>query len=440
MQLKNYNTYLSIFFVFVIVFLFYIYITPQSHAQSVDQLNQQISSFEERIKAIDKEIEAQKKLIQTTSSRANEIQSQINTLNATRNKLSKEIDQTRDIIKKAELTIEVLDIEITDKQTKLNKTEKALAESIRNLNRTSNTNLLEIIFSSDTITDFFGQIVEIQRFKELLINNKYVLLDLNRELHQKRISEEQTKEELEKEQAILRGQQESILSTQKSQTTLLNQTQSEQSKYEQLLKEKEAQRKQFETLVRDIESQIKRLIDPGSYPSAQNGILVWPADTIRITQLFGGTEFAKNNPGIYGRPYHPGVDFGMPIGTKIKSVASGVVRDFDNTDNYPGCYAWGMWLLIDHDNGLSSLYAHLSSIIVTKGQRVTAGEVVALSGNSGISTGPHLHLTIYATQGVEVGRYGQYRPGGSGCAATNARGPFADLNAYLDPMGYLPKQ
>lgn len=436
MSFKKINIY--IYSIFILVF--FLSIPHNTQAASVDELNKQISSFEDRIRAIDREIEEQKKLIQTTSAKAGEIQSQINLLNATRNKLSKEIDQTRDIIRKAELNIEVLDIEISDKQKKLNSTEKALAESIRSLNKNSNINVLEVIISSGSLTEVLSQVVEIQKFKELLIDKKYALLDLNRELNQKKVEEEKTKEELEKEQAILAGQQESILSTQKAQSSLLSATRSEQSKYEQLLKEKETQRQQFETLVRDIESQIKILIDPGSYPEAQNGLLVWPADTIRITQLFGGTDFAKNNPGIYGRPYHPGVDFGMPTGTKIKSVAPGVVRDFDNTDNYPGCYAWGMWLLIDHDNGLSSLYAHLSSIIVKPGQRVGAGEVVALSGNSGISTGPHLHLTIYATQGVKTGKYGTYKPGGSGCAATNARGPFADLDAYLDPMGYFPKQ
>ena len=128
----------------------------------------------------------------------------------------------------------------------------------------------------------------------------------------------------------------------------------------------------------------------------------------------------------------------MAVGTKIKSVSSGTVRDFGNTDAYPGCYAWGKWVLIDHDNGLSSLYAHLSSILVSRGQRIEAGEVIALSGNTGVSTGPHLHLTIYASQGVKVGKYGTYKPGGSGCAATDATGPFADINAYLDPMNYLP--
>ena len=71
---------------------------------------------------------------------------------------------------------------------------------------------------------------------------------------------------------------------------------------------------------------------------------------------------------------------------------------------------------------------------------LTPGDTIieTTSGNTGFSTGPHLHLTIYASQGVKVGQYGSYKPGGSGCAATAATGPFADLNAYLDPMSYLP--
>lgn len=423
---------------FMLFCMTFIFSAPTIFAESIEELNEKIDSYEERIKAIDREIEEQRKLIQTTSAKAGEIQTQINSLNATRNKLKKDISRTQDVIKKSELTIEKLGIEITDKQRKVLELQEGLAESMRNLEKNSDSTIFEIAFNTKSMSDFFVQIVEVQKFKEKLIDKKYELLNINRELSEKKTSEEKTKEELEKEQKILAGQHETVLSTEKAKSNLLSATKSEQSKYEQLLKEKEAQRKQFETLVRDIESQIKIMIDPASYPNAKRGILVWPLDSIVVTQQFGGSEFAKNNPGIYGRAYHPGTDFGTPIGSKVKSVSSGTVRDFGNTDAYPGCYAWGKWILVDHENGLSSLYAHLSSILVDRGQKVGAGEVIALSGNTGISTGPHLHLTIYASQGVKTGKYGTYKPGGAGCAATDATGPFADLDAYLDPMTYLP--
>lgn len=434
MELKKSNLYTFIYtFFFLSIFLFL-----PVHAESVNDLTEQIEEYEARIQAIDKEIEEQRKLIQTTSAKAGEIQSQISILNINRNKLKKDISRTQDVIKKSELTINKLEIEIIDKQRKVNELEQGLAQSMRNLQKSNDASILEIAFKIDTVSDFFAQIFEIQKFKEKLINKKYELLNINRELSEKKTDEEKTKEELEKEKKVLAGQHETVTSNERAQSGLLAVTKGEQSKYEQVLREKQEQKKQFDVLVQDIESKIKILIDPESFPDASNGILIWPVDTVRITQHFGGTDFAKNNPGIYGRPYHPGTDFGVPVGSKIKSVSSGTVRDFGNTDTYPGCYAWGKWILVDHDNGLSSLYAHLSSIIVSRGQRVKTGDVIALSGNTGVSTGPHLHFTLYVSQGVKTGRYGTYKPGGSGCAATDATGPFADLNAYLDPMNYLP--
>lgn len=434
MVFKKYNFILiSALFSFAFIFNFQF-----SFAESIDQLNQQINSAEDKIRAIDKEIEAQKKLIQNTSAKASEIKAQVDTLTATRNKLTKDITRTQSVISKSKLTIEKLDIEITDKQRKIQELQEGLSESMRNLQKNSDSSLFELALNTGSMSDFFEQIVEIKRFKEELINKKYELLDTNQQLSEKKSTEEKTKEELERERKILAGQHDSVLSTEKVKSNLLSATKSEQSKYEQLLKEKEAQKQAFEALVRDIESKIKILIDPGSYPAPKRGVIAWPLSSIYITQEFGGSDFAKNNPGIYGRAYHPGTDFGASIGTKVMSASSGTIRDFGNTDAYPGCYAWGKWILVDHDNGLSTLYAHLSSIIVSRGQKVAQGEVIALSGNTGITTGPHLHFTLYASQGVKTGKYGVYKPGGSGCAATDATGPFADLSAYLDPMTYLP--
>lgn len=409
-------------------------------ADTVDELNDQIDSYQDKIKQIEKEIEEQRALIQTTSAKAGEIQAQINTLNATKRKLQGDIDRTQNVIKKAELTIEKIDIEVQDKEAQIQTSQKGLAASMRSLNRLSDVPVIELMLNSESISDFLMQVAQVQTFKEALIDKKYALLNLNRELEQKRKEEERTKAELEKEKLVLAGQHDTVASTQNAQSSLLAATKGEQSKYEQLLAEKERQHEEFEAMIRDIESKIQIMIDPNSFPDADNGVLVWPLDKIIVTQQFGGSDFAAQNPGIYGRPYHPGTDFGVPVGTKVKSVSGGTVRGSGNTDAYPGCYAWGKWILVDHDNGLSSLYAHLSSVLVSSGQRVEAGEVIALSGNTGISTGPHLHLTLYASQGVKIGKYGTYKPGGAGCAATDATGPFADLSAYLDPMTYLPTE
>jgi murein DD-endopeptidase MepM/ murein hydrolase activator NlpD len=156
-----------------------------------------------------------------------------------------------------------------------------------------------------------------------------------------------------------------------------------------------------------------------------------------ITQLFGGTEFAKQNASVYGgRAYHPGVDFGVPRGTKIFAPLSGTVRAIGDTDLVVGCYSWGKWTLIDHANGLSTLYAHQSLQSVVPGQQVQTGEVIGYSGNTGYSTGPHLHFTVYAKAGVSVRKFNEIKAVTSCGAATT---PVAATDAYIDPMVYLPQ-
>jgi murein DD-endopeptidase MepM/ murein hydrolase activator NlpD len=79
------------------------------------------------------------------------------------------------------------------------------------------------------------------------------------------------------------------------------------------------------------------------------------------------------------------------------------------------------------------MYAHLSSFAVAKGDIVKSGQVIGYSGNTGYSTGPHLHFTVYASQGVKVMQYT------SSVSCKHATIPIADPKAYLDPMLYLPK-
>lgn len=87
--------------------------------------------------------------------------------------------------------------------------------------------------------------------------------------------------------------------------------------------------------------------------------------------------------------FHPGVDLGAPIGTPIKPVKAGKVIEADYvTDGY------GNTILIDHGQGLTSRYAHLSKIDVVVGEDVTTGTVIGLVGVTGHTTGPHLHLEI----------------------------------------------
>jgi len=119
-------------------------------------------------------------------------------------------------------------------------------------------------------------------------------------------------------------------------------------------------------------------------------LFIWPVNGY-ITSLYGYRE----DPFGRGRQFHNGLDIGIPLGTPVKAAMAGRVAFTGNDDSY------GNYIIITHHSGYRTLYAHLSVISVKPGAYVAAGDRIGLSGSTGLSTGPHLHFTVYK-DGVTV--------------------------------------
>lgn len=111
-----------------------------------------------------------------------------------------------------------------------------------------------------------------------------------------------------------------------------------------------------------------------------------------ITSKFG----YRIHPVTKQSTYHNGIDIAAPVGTKIYAPASGKV------ENLYSNAAGGLQLIIKHDNGFKTGYAHLSKILYPIGTKVRKGQIIALTGNTGATTGPHLHFTLTNELGEKV--------------------------------------
>jgi murein DD-endopeptidase MepM/ murein hydrolase activator NlpD len=122
----------------------------------------------------------------------------------------------------------------------------------------------------------------------------------------------------------------------------------------------------------------------GGGPSLGDGTFIWPVSG-PITSGFG----YRTDPITGATAYHAGLDIGAACGTPIKAAGTGVILSAGfNSGGY------GNMTLINHGNGLSTLYGHQSSIIVSAGQSVTQGQVIGYVGSTGKSTGCHLHFEV----------------------------------------------
>jgi murein DD-endopeptidase MepM/ murein hydrolase activator NlpD len=110
-----------------------------------------------------------------------------------------------------------------------------------------------------------------------------------------------------------------------------------------------------------------------------------PMDNIKITTEFGETYF---DPSDDSRSFHNGVDLKADIGVPVKAINDGIVK---TADEY---LLEGKFAMIDHGFGIFSNYLHLSEIYVKPGEKVSKGQIIGLSGNSGKSVGPHLHFMV----------------------------------------------
>jgi murein DD-endopeptidase MepM/ murein hydrolase activator NlpD len=142
--------------------------------------------------------------------------------------------------------------------------------------------------------------------------------------------------------------------------------------FEKQLSDRERQMRVLEDLL--LASRLQKEVRPSG----------WPVENGWISSLFG----MRMDPFTGLRAFHAGVDFAARQGANVQSVAAGIVSDVGER------FGYGLLVEINHGNGYSTRYGHNSTALVTIGDRIRKGQAVALVGDSGRSTGPHVHFEV----------------------------------------------
>ena len=158
---------------------------------------------------------------------------------------------------------------------------------------------------------------------------------------------------------------------------------------------------QYEQQQKNVQSQIDKQVEelrrqeeanknnsPGYDPGKANGstgTMMWPCPSCHyITSPFGW----RYHPIYHTQKYHSGVDIGASYGATIVAADGGTIITAGSVSGYGNC------VVINHGNGITTLYGHMSSIAVSVGQKVSKGQTIGYVGSTGNSTGPHLHWEV----------------------------------------------
>ena len=412
--------------VFVILLIIPIAI---SYAQTVLDLQNKINQKDSEIAKLEKEIKTYQTELDNIGQQKNSLSKSIKQLDLTRKKLVADINVTQIKIDKTNLAIKSLSFDIGAKENTITNHIESIKLEIRKTNEFELDNILETLLSKNDFTVIWNDIDNIVTVREKIREYTTKLKQIKGELENTKKITINAKNELVTLKSELADQQKIVIQNTNEKNKLLKQTKNSEVNYQKLLKDRIAQRDAFEKELRDYEAQLQFILDPSKLPNA--GVLSWPLEKIFVTQLFGKTVDSKR---LYASGTHNGVDFRASIGTPVMAMSDGTVLGIGDTDLTCSGASFGKFIFIKYNNGLSSTYGHLSLIKLYEGNQVKRGEIVGYTGNTGHTTGPHLHVSLYASEAVKI----ESRPSVA-CDGRIYRLPVAPVNAYLDVMYYLPR-
>src|SRR3989344_998325 len=348
--------------------------------QALQEINQKILQTEKELD----ETEAQSRTLQTEVKRRDQ-----------------QLQQLNFGIRATEINIEKLNLELTDLnadieevRAKVKIQKSGLGQIIRAIAHKDNENTLAVLLRNNSLAESLTELENLLGLNASLAISVQELQSLEENLSGKLdlTSKKQNKVKLENKN--LRNSQ-LIVSAQKTEKqNLLSRTKNQERLYADQIRDLKKLQAAVSAEVEKIETELRSKIDPALLPIPRPGVLAWPVALKenggfgRITQKFGIASY------LYGGNPHNGIDIGAPIGTPIFAAEKGKVLEAWDQDRY--CYkgAYGKFIVIEHENNLTTLYAHLSLQAVKKGDLVNRGDLIGYVGSTGYATGPHLHLTL----------------------------------------------
>jgi len=416
-----------LFGVFIAIFI----ITPLalSYAQTAQDLKNKINQKDADIEELEKEIKAYQGQLDTLGKQKSSLSGSIKELDLTKKKLNTDIAITQKKIDKTNLTIQSLSSDIGSKESSISNSIESISLGIRQTHEYEQESLVGTILRESDFTEIWNDVDNMVTLRSTLLENIAKLKQVKVELEDTRTETVRAKAELTSLKSKLADQQKIVIQNVNEKNQLLKLTQNSEANYQKLLQDRIAKRDAFEKELRDYEAQLQYILDPSKLP--KGGVLGWPLQSIFITQMFGKTVDSKR---LYASGTHNGVDFRAAMGTPVMAMADGTVLGTGNTDLTCVGASFGKFIFIKYNNGLSSTFGHMSLIKADEGDAVRRGEVVGYSGNTGHTTGPHLHVSLYASEAVKM----QSRASVA-CEGRVYRIPVASINAYLDALYYLPK-
>lgn len=358
-----------------------------------DKIKGELGDLKDENAEIQAEIDAIRQQYTATS---NQIQDLVNRKNAVDQEIallhSQILNMNQQVIAYGQLIADAQD-DLDGASARLDELNEKHKERIRAMEEGGTVSYWEVLFQSSSFTDFLDRMSMIE---EIAAADQRRLEEIQQVADNISSAQSQMQQELQdlaETQAQL-TESESLLAEKRTESDeLLRSLAAQQDQFEQLLDESEAKQdalmkeiaqKEKELAGAQYEEKLAKLALQGQNPPS-SATWITPVSGYTISSAFG----MRVHPVYKYQLMHNGIDMACPQGTPIYATRAGKVT----TASYQAGGA-GYYVSINHGDGFSSIYMHMTNFVVSSGQSVSAGQLIGYVGSTGVSTGPHLHFGV----------------------------------------------
>lgn len=357
-------------------------------SETTTDLNQEIVAQRAKIDELDKKIGEYQENIKKVRSEASSLKNQLVILENQIAASTLEIEAKELEIAAIEAEIVQISGEIKANEERIEKEKGQLAAFIRQMDAYDQKGYLTVLLGYDSFSDFFDQVKHLESVKNGAQKGLNRVQEMVANLNAKKSELDEKRNRLSELLNKMEQTKLSLESQRGDKKYLIAQTQSSEKKYQNLIGSLKQEQLSINSQVAELEKKLRAELAKRGATEKFNALgaadLSWPSPVRTITSSFHDPDY----------PYrhlfeHSGLDLALSSGSQVKAAEAGYVAKVTKNNKW-----YGHYVMIIHNNNLSTLYAHLSGINVAVDQYVTKGQVIAASGNSGFSSGPHLHFEV----------------------------------------------
>ncbi|MBX5464722.1 MAG: peptidoglycan DD-metalloendopeptidase family protein [Clostridia bacterium] len=340
---------------------------------------QEIQRTQQRLSQMQSQASRTRQQLSTVQSRAAAAQSKLNQLRQQLQVTRQELARRQNELAQARQRLDQLQAALAAAQARLESQQQRLGDRLRATYEAGTVSYLEVLLAARNFADFVTRFQLLERIVAADVDLLHQVQAQRAEVaRQTQLQEQQVARISELTRQVASAKQALDQKTAQQQQVTLE--------YQQSAAELQAALDEEERASQEVQAELQRLQRQYEEALRLSGavVLEWPLSSFVVTSTFG----SRYHPILKQWRMHTGMDLAAPSGTPIHAAAPGVVF-------YAGWMSgYGNTVILVHGNGISTLYGHMSQILVQANQQVSAGQVIGLVGMTGLATGPHLHFEV----------------------------------------------